>query len=93
MLKTLTAVESRFSQKLLDYIETAKVGKGRSEDDHECIKIIQKTLMELSSLDNQNGIPAESDSFNMARSSDSGSERTNSVNLNPAEGFPISAAV
>jgi len=92
MLKTLTAVESRFSQKLLDYIETAKVGKGRSEDDHECIKIIQKTLMELSSLDNQNGIPTENDSF-VARSSDSGSELANSVNLNTTEAFPISAAL
>jgi len=92
MLKTLTAVESRFSQKLLDYIETAKVGKGRSEDDHECIKIIQKTLMELSSLDNQNVIPTENDSL-IARSSDSGSELANSVNLNTTEGFPISAAL
>jgi hypothetical protein len=51
MLKSLTSGESKFSERLLDYIEMAlRFGPSQTEDAHEGIKVIQRTMEELSSL-------------------------------------------
>jgi hypothetical protein len=52
MLKSLTSGESRFSERLLDYIESAlRFGTSQTEDVHEGIKVIQRTMEELTSLE------------------------------------------
>jgi hypothetical protein len=52
MLKSLTSGESRFSERLLDYIESAlRFGTSRTEDAHEGIKVIERTMEELTSLE------------------------------------------
>jgi len=53
MLKSLTSGESMFSERLLDYIESAlRFGPSQLEDVHEGIKVIQRTMEELSCLGN-----------------------------------------
>jgi hypothetical protein len=52
MLKSLTSGESWFSERLLDYIESAlRFGTSQTEDVHEGIKVIQRTMEELTSLE------------------------------------------